>query len=414
MKVKRYFAANMRSALDMIKHDQGPDVLILSNRKVDGGVELITADELTEQEAARLAGQQTPKRRPDIASSVAAALAAPRAEITALPAKAATARRAPAMAGLEQQELLWTDASVVGQMREELNNLKGLLESQLSGLAWSEFGSRHPLRARLMRVLGQLGICPGLARQVVEKVPDELDYRAGWHRALALLVMRIATRDDPIARHAGRIALLGPTGVGKSTAVSKLAARYALKFGAEKVGIVSMDDRRLGAHQQMKSFGRLIGVAVHVARDASELGHALVELQGRSLVLIDTPGAAPQDSRYQELARSLQDLNAGIDCYTVLSATTDYLTATKLLKVNAELAPAGCILTKLDEAATLGPCLSAIIEAALPIAYTSAGQRVPDDFDTVTARGLIERTVEMAKSTPTPRDTSSFERAFSA
>jgi flagellar biosynthesis protein FlhF len=413
MKVKRYFAANMRSALDMIKQDQGPDVLILSNRKVDGGVELITADELTEQEAARLAGQQAPKRRPDAAP----ALAASTTEIAAAPAKPAAARRAPAaapLAGLDAQELLWTDASVVGQMREELNNLKGLLESQLSGLAWSEFGSRHPLRARLMRVLGQLGICPALARQVVENVPDELDYRAGWHRALALLVMRIATRDDPIMRHGGRVALLGPTGVGKSTAVSKLAARYALKFGAEKVGIVSMDDRRIGAHQQMKAFGRLIGVAVHVARDASELGHALVELKGRSLVLIDTPGAAPQDSRYQELARSLKDLNADIDCYTVLSSTTDYLTATKLLKVNAELAPAGCILTKLDEAATLGPCLSAIIECGLPIAYSSAGQRVPDDLDTVTARSLIERTVEMAKATPAPRDTGSFERAFSA
>ena len=155
-------------------------------------------------------------------------------------------------------------------------------------------------------------------------------------------------------------------------------------------------------------------MAVHVARDASELGDALVELKDRSLVLVDTPGAAPQDSRYQALAHSLKDLNAGIDCYTVLSATTDYLTATKLLKVNAELAPAGCILTKLDEAATLGPSLSAIIEASLPIAYTSAGQRVPDDFDTVTARGLIERTVAMAKSTPAPRDTGSFERAFSA
>ncbi len=143
-------------------------------------------------------------------------------------------------------------------MREELNNLKGLLESQLSRPRL--VGIRCPppsaARALLMRVLGQLGICPALARQLVENVPDELDYRAGWHRALALLVMRIATRDDPIIRHAGRIALLGPTGVGKSTAVSKLAARYALKFGAEKVGIVSMDDRTASAPiEQMKAFG---------------------------------------------------------------------------------------------------------------------------------------------------------------
>ena len=405
MKVKRYFAANMRSALDMIKQDQGPDVLILSNRKVDGGVELITADQLTEQEAARLAAQQVPQRRPDVA------VALPQAAATS--AKPA-ARRVPNVAGLEPQEMLWTDATVVTQMREELNNLKGLLESQLSGLAWSDFGSRHPLRARLVRVLGQVGICPELARQVVDNVPDDLDYRAGWHRALALLVMRMQTRDDPILRHAGRIALLGPTGVGKSTTVSKLAARYALKVGAEKVGIVSMDDRRLGAHQQMKAFGRLIGVAVHVARDARELAQACNELKGRSLVLIDTPGAAPQDSRYQQLAHSLVDLDAGIDCYTVLSATTDYLAATKLLRVNAALTPAGCIVTKLDEAATLGPSLSAIIEAGLPIAYCSAGQRVPDDLDTVTARSLIERAVRFAKSAPAPRDAGAVERAFSA
>ena len=144
------------------------------------------------------------------------------------------------------------------------------------------------------------------------------------------------------------------------------------------------------------------------------LAQACHELRGRSLVLIDTPGAAPQDSRYQQLAHSLISLDANIDCYTVLSATTDYLAATKLLRINAALTPAGCIVTKLDEAATLGPSLSAIIEAGLPIAYCSAGQRVPDDLDTVTARNLIERAVELAKSTPAPRDAGAVERAFSA
>lgn len=421
MKVKRYFAANMRSALDMIKQDQGPDVLILSNRKVDGGVELITADQLTEQEAARLAGQQQAQRKRNDSAAPAAAAPTPAARpaaqaATPMPAVATAPRRAAGtgMPQLASDDLLWTDASVVGQMREELNNLKSLLESQLSGLAWSEFGSRHPLRARLMRVLGQVGICPALARDLVTDVPDDLDYRAGWHRALALLVMRLRTRDDPILRHGGRVALLGPTGVGKSTAVSKLAARYALKYGAERVAIVSMDDRRLGAHQQMKSFGRLIGATVHVARDLEELAPVLAELRGKSLVLIDTPGSAPGDARYQDLARGLTEMEAGIECYAVLSATTDYLAATKGLKALAELGLAGCILTKLDEAATLGPSLSAIVEAGLPIAYTSAGQRVPDDLDTVTARGLIERTVELAKSAPAPRDRGAFERAFSA
>ncbi len=406
MKVKRYFASTMRSALDMIKQDQGPDVLILSNRNVDGGVELITADALSEQEAAKLAVQQVPRRRPDLAVE---------REAAAKPAGETGIARQPLLPpGHATEEFLWTDAGTVAQMREELRNLKGLLETQLSGLAWTDFGGRHPLRARLMRVLSQVGICPGLARSLVEKVPDELDYRAGWHRVLALLVMRLRTQHDPIMREGGRIALLGPTGVGKSTVVSKLAARYALKHGSDKVAIVSMDDRRLGAHQQMKAFGRLIGAVVLTARDVAELSTQLDELSARRLILIDTPGNAPDDHRFRELADELDHLGADVQCYNVMSATTDYLASTKLFKVTASLDLSGCILTKLDEAATLGPSLSAIIEAGLPLAYTSAGQRVPDDLDVVDARALIERTVELAKSAPMPGHRGSYEQAFPA
>jgi flagellar biosynthesis protein FlhF len=428
MKVKRYFASNMRSALEMIRQDQGPDVLILSNRKVDGGVELITADELTEQEAARFTAPAA-RRRPELAATAATGAAAPApndsaggvAPTTATTTAAAptpgpaTAAAAPFLPPhLESAEYLWTDAGTVAQMREELRNLKGLLESQLCGLAWSDFGNRHPLRARLLRVLTQVGLCPGLARALVAEVPDDMDYRAGWHRALALLVTRLRGLDDPILRSAGRVALLGPTGVGKSTVVSKLAARHALKAGADKVTIVSMDDRRLGAHQQLKAFGRLLGTAVHVARDCGELALLLEDFAPGSLVLIDTPGAAPDDSRYQDLARSLVALDAGISLYNVMSATTDYLTATKQLQATAGLDVTGCILTKLDEAATLGPTLSAIIECGPPLAYTCAGQCVPDDLDPVDARALVERTIALAKATPAPRDQTVFERAFSA
>jgi len=398
MKVKRYFAPTMRSALDKVKQEQGADVLILSNRKVDGGVELITADELSSQEAARLI-QPRSARQP--ASAPATASSAPPANLAA-------------GTDFASHDVLWTDSTVVQQMRDELANLKALLEAQLSGLAWSEFGSRHPLRARLMRVLGQVGICPGLARQVVGQIPDELDYRAGWHRALAILVMRLAAQSDPIVRDGGRIALVGATGVGKTTLVSKLAARFALKHGADQVAIISMDDRRLGAHQQMKAFGRLIGVAVHVARNVAELNAALGGSQRRRLVLIDTPGNAPSDARAADLAATLAAADTAIDVYGVLAANTDYLAAGRLVRAIANHDCQGAILTKLDEAATLGPSLSVLIEAELPLAYTSAGQRVPDDLDTVRPRILIERAITLARGEPAPRDRASFERAFSA
>ncbi|MCB1749731.1 MAG: flagellar biosynthesis protein FlhF [Gammaproteobacteria bacterium] len=413
MKVKRYFAHNMRSALDMIKQEQGPDVLILSNRKVDGGVELVTADQLTEQEAEQLAQRNVPRKRPDVAAVAA--------ERTAPAASPAPAQRAPAAPSAlfadseDQAEYLWTDAATMAQMREELRSLKGLLESQLSGLAWSEFGSRHPLRARLLRVLSQVGLSAALARQLVAEVPDELDYRAGWHRVLALLVMRLKVWDDDLLRHGGRVALLGPTGVGKSTLASKLAARFALAHGADRVSIVSMDDRRLGAHQQMKAFGRLIGSNVYTLRTIDELAEVLDDEADRGrLVVIDTPGHVPGDTRYNDLVLGLEGLLADIRMIKVLSATTDYSSAAAMFRRTMGLPLDACVLTKLDEAATLGPSLSAVIEAGLPLAWTCAGQRVPDDLDEVRPRDLIERMVELAKAAPVPDDQARIERAFSA
>lgn len=421
MKVKRYFAQNMRSALDMIKQEQGPDVLILSNRKVDGGVELITADELSEQEAAELANRGNPRQRTDqrqdVAAAPAAAAASP-AEAAATPRPEARrpAGRQPLFGdSADQAEYLWTDAGTVAQMREELRSLKGLLETQLSGLAWSDFGTRHPLRARLLRVLSQVGLSAALARQLVAEVPDELDYRAGWHRVLALLVMRLRSWEEPLLEQGGRIALLGPTGVGKSTLASKLAARYALAHGAERVSIVSMDDRRLGAHQQMKAFGRLIGSSVYTLRTIDELAELLDDETDRGrLVVIDTPGSAPGDARYNDFVLGLDGLFAGIRMVNVLSATTDYLSASQMFRRTAGLPFDACVLTKLDEAASLGPALSAIIEAGLPLAWTSAGQKVPDDLDAVAPRALIERMVELAKTFPVPDDQARIERAFSA
>lgn len=403
MKVKRYFAANMRSALDMVKQEQGPDVLILSNRKVEGGVELVTADELTEQEAARL-NERPSTRRSDVEPA--------KSELS--PATEERASVGERVKMFESDDYLWTDDNTMQQMKSDLASLKGLLESQLSGLAWSDFDNRHPLRARLLRVLARIGIAPVLARQLVGNIADDADYQTAWHEVLAVMMSRLQTPSSSVLEAGGRIAVLGPTGVGKSTLVSKLAARYALQHGPESVVIVSMDDRRLGAHQQMKTFGRLIGVAVYPMRDCDELAGLLDTASNRPMVLIDTPGCAPHDQRFSELVLGLDALASNIQMLNVISATTDYLATSKMLAANAELALDACVLTKLDEAASLGPSLSSIIEAGLPLAYTTAGQRVPDDLDAVDPRALIENAVNLAKDAPQCSETAQLEQAFSA
>ena len=416
MKVKRYFASNMRSALDLIKQEQGPDVLILSNRKVDGGVELLIADEASREEAASFAATQQVDDRPvsirPANGNLLPSAAGDAASLATRQAQFATKPPLMSSAGLSEQEVLWTDAGTVAQMRNELSGLKQLLESQLPGLAWADFGNRHPVRARLLRVLHKLGIAPSLSRDLIEEVPDELAFRDAWHRALALLAMRLNVADNPILQQGGKVSLLGPTGVGKSTLISKLAARTAVEHGPDAVAIVSLDDRRLGAHQQLTAFGRLIGSAVYTLRNMNELRTVLDNLDRRRLVLIDTPGSVPGDQRFIDLVGSLYDIDPEIRSYSVLSACTDYLATTRVLDVIAGLPVDGCILTKLDEAATLGPSLSAIIESQLPLAYTSAGQRVPDDLETVETRSLIERAVELARSIGETGDSTSIEQVF--
>lgn len=428
MKVRRYFAANMRSALEMVRQQQGPDVLILSNQKVDNGVELVTADgdvdaalvaKFAEQAKAKSAQRSAERRRlravadedVEADSDAPPADSAPLATVRPRPAPAPVAAEPQVLRG-EDGASLWSDSGTVLQMQRELSNLKGLLEQQLSGLAWSDFGARHPVRARLLRDLSRAGIVPALGRQLIEHVGDDAGYDEGWRCAVGALQARLRVLDDPILKSGGIVTLCGPTGVGKTLTACKLAAQYALAHGAERVALISTDDQRLGAQQQLKVFGGLLGIAVHSARDNDELDACLERLADRDLVLIDTAGAPVDDIRLRELVTRLDVPGRTTRNYLVVGAGTDYLSLTRVLDAAADLPFDGCIMTKLDEAAVLGPSLSALIEADLPLAYLSAGQQVPDDLEVPIAGQFVDRVLKLADETPIPEDPSVIERAF--
>ena len=434
MKVRKYFAADMRSALEMVRTEQGSDVLILSNRQLDDGVELITADESVDEtvlESLREQASSKPRSNAQTRPSVRklGVKTSPRQRQTAIPPGGSVNqqnRATPARFSdgrddsyrmhsepnqSSAENLLWTNENTVQQMQLEMNRIKDLLEQQLSGLAWSDYGQKHPQRAKLLRTLSRIGVTPKIARGIVEQLPANPKMDKAWRHALTILTNQLSVLDDPIISGGGSVAICGPTGVGKTTLVCKLAASYAKLHGVEKVTIFSLDDQRLGAHQQLKVFARLSGIECVVLSADDDVAATLANHEkdhDRHLALLDTGGFAPDDIRFRESLARLSD----IDIYFTVAATTDFASLNKVFSLSADISIRGCIVTKLDEAAQLGGVLSALISANVPLAYVTAGQSVPDDLEVAHAKQLVAQAVALGAIEGAPSSNYSIESAF--
>ncbi len=394
MKIKRYFAADMRQAIRLVREEQGPDAVILSNRRVNGGVEIVAAvdyDEAAVQRIVKESRQATPepKGRERAEASAPSRPGAPVAPET--PPLQALAEPKP--------EVVWSQDPSLVAMRQEIATLRSMLESQLTGLAWGQMRKRQPARVKLLERLMQLGLSPALCRELADQVHYQSDIEHNWRQALGLLSRRLPVTDDDILTHGGVVALVGATGVGKTTTVAKLAARYALRHGPGRVALVTTDGYRIGAYQQLRTYGRILGAPVHVAEDAKELRLVLDGLAEKGLVLIDTAGMSPRDVRLSEQFAMLRGGSPTIRTYAVLSATTQRAALDQTTRALANVDLDGCILTKLDESSSLGEALAVVGTHQLPVAYISDGQRVPEDLHPARANNLVSRAVTMMKTT---------------
>jgi flagellar biosynthesis protein FlhF len=395
MKIKRFTGTDMRQAIRKVRDALGPDAVILSNRSLAEGVEVVAAIDYDESLLDTVPGavpskpvqQQEEKEinREAIWDDVRYARNIP------APAKA-TAPTQPAP--LEAVNIKLADDPTFVQMQSEIKSLRGLLVNQLSGLAWENETKYHPLRARLLQRLIALGLSPQLAREITEKVDEQDDFDHNWRMALGLLAHRLPVHDDVILnQQKAIIAVVGPTGVGKTTSVAKLAARYLLRHGRRRIGLITTDNYRVAAHEQLRAYARIMGAPMRVATDIDSLQDALAAFHDKDLVLIDTAGMSQRDMRLNEQFALLKDAGHNIKVYLTLAANSQRGVLADVVRAFRVVPLAGCILTKVDETTSLGGGLSVAAEQNLPVAYISDGQQVPEDLHPARAHALVSRAV---------------------
>ncbi|WP_404403018.1 flagellar biosynthesis protein FlhF [Idiomarina seosinensis] len=426
--MKRFFAEDMRRALLQVKETLGPDAVIMSNKKVNGGIEIVAAvdpdatnvgraPDATEQHpnVGRVpdATKQQPnvgrvpdatKQQPNVgrvpdateqqppANSLAELLQRqndPGQQPVASEANQQTAWAEPKTAAPQAQpaepeipeHVSGGSAREIAELKAQIRGVKDLLQHQLSGLMKQEIEREEPIRAMLTKRLMGMGLSQRIADQIACFIPEGGDDEGSWEECLQLLEGQLSTTADDILTRGGAVALVGPTGVGKTTTIAKLAARYAQRHGTDSVALITTDTFRIGASEQLQTYGRIIGCPVKVANNAKELADALLSLRDKSLILIDTAGMGQRDKRLSEqLSTLLQNSRLRIRPYLVLSATSQTRVLNDTVKQFKTLPLSGCIFTKLDECLSLGEPISVAIEQGLAVSYLTNGQQVPEDL----------------------------------
>jgi flagellar biosynthesis protein FlhF len=299
---------------------------------------------------------------------------------------------------IQSNKISHSDNIALAEMRSELSSLRNILQYQISGLLQQDKNRKHPLHAYLVSRLEQMGIATSLAEEVVAYAPEKSDEREAWVFLLKLLANRLQTKHDDVLAQGGVIALMGPTGNGKTTTIAKLAAQGAQKFGADQIAIITLDNYRIGAFEQIATYGRIIGCVVKKAQTSEELADLLFQYRNKRLVLIDTAGFGQRDVRLIKQLDTLNgDLCVNIKKFLVLQANCQYQVIQQSIKVYRQVELQGCILTKLDECYSLGEAISAVIKYKLPVCYLTNGQRVPEDLQIADTKFLITSAAKLYK-----------------
>jgi flagellar biosynthesis protein FlhF len=389
MKITKHVGADMRAAMRSVREQLGPDAVIMSTRRTPGGGIEITA-------------------AIDFDAPEPAVVPEPVQEAAPQPA-AASFEQIVAAQAVQQSP---PPAANSSELESELKSLRRILETQLAQLAWNDLSRRAPIQTELLRELTEVGLSHDFAAQVVAQLPPRSDLTQARRLAIATLSQHLLVTGDRWLDQGGRVALVGPTGVGKTTSLAKLAVRWALRHGARELALVSADSVRFGAHEQIRAIGQLIGAPVYNVEQVGQIPELLQRLGAYRFVLIDTPGSSQRDA---QLAGRLAELGAAseqLETALVLAASTQAGAIEETVARFANAKPASCLLTKMDEAASLGGVLSVLTRAQLPISYVCEGQRVPEDMRPARSLELVSSAVQLAHSSGAAADEDLLRRRF--
>ena len=422
MKVKRFFAQSMAEALKQVSEQMGPDAVILSNRRVDGGVEIVTALDYDENMARQRLGEQAEtatsgsrlaemqadqhrrledelgrsrdrirdvrEKRAQASASYAGTSFAELSDAAMADAKEPATRSTSGASGYSDE---------LAQMRAEISSLRDLMQGRATEPAKPAKPASNAVQQRLAERLQEFGLSTDLAASLSRRHKGgRLD--DGWKQSLKMLATGVRTAREEWLDEGGVYALVGPTGSGKTTTIGKLAARYVLRHGADSLALVTTDRYRVAAHEQLFVFGRILNVPVRVVDESHPLDSILDELSDRHMVLIDTAGLTSSDKGYEEQLSELAQSHHNIRTHLVVSATSQPRIMKSVWHCYKMANLAGCVMTKIDEALTLGESLGFVMETGLPVAYYTDGQKIPEDLHHAEAVPLVRLGVMRLKS----------------
>ncbi|MFT6953437.1 MAG: flagellar biosynthesis protein FlhF [Glaciecola sp.] len=467
MKIRRFFGKDMREALKQVKDELGGDAVIMSNKKVADGVELVAAvDKETEmtqppptislgrktkntptlseiigddgpdslkallekQQAGKLVDESTDgfdsaahaqqrsaestyssqtmnRNQPRVSQAYADSQQAEKrlreAELTNQYARTPVTKPVENFAmnddfaDSQASDLFSHGSSVASNddfesIKSELASIRNVLQYQVNGLSDEQSKRKNPTHYFLGNKLLGMGISEKLVAQLVSFLPPQAKETEGWDYLLNLISNRLHIGGNDILQQSGIVALVGATGTGKTTTVAKLAAKYAQKYGANEVAMITVDTYRIAAFEQLATYGKIIGCTVKKAQTSEELAHILYQLRHKKLVLIDTAGFSQRDARLvTQLNDYEKETTANIKKYLVLPAGAQYQVLHQTIQAYKNISLTGCIFSKLDECYSLGEALSVVIENDLRLSYVTDGQRVPEDIKLADAKNLI-------------------------